>query len=72
MASSNSAKGNPASTRMSNSRRKARRAECWARSEKRKKALRETQEAAHKRNLATIAAGGKTPWQLAKARRRAA
>jgi hypothetical protein len=47
----NGLKGNPASTRMSNPNRKARRARCWARGEKRKEARRKAQaerEAANK------------------------
>lgn len=50
-------KGNPASTRMSNPNRKARRARCWARGEKRKAARRAAQaerEAANKILFARI------------------
>ncbi len=49
-------KGNGAAKRMSNPRLKARRAECWARGEARKKARREAQDAAHKANVARKAA----------------
>ena len=44
-------KGNGAAKRMANPRLKARRAECWARGEARKKERREAQEARHKANV---------------------
>lgn len=50
-------KGNPAHHRMSNTNRKARRARCWARGEKRKEVRREAQarrEAANKILWASI------------------
>jgi hypothetical protein len=53
----NGLKGNPASNRMSNPNRKARRARCWARGEKRKAQRREDQarrEAANKILWASI------------------
>jgi hypothetical protein len=61
-------KGNGASHRMSNPRRKARFAECYLRGQKRAAARNAVQQAAHKANLAN---GGMTPWQLAKAARKA-
>lgn len=52
MPGSQSSKGNPATKRMGNPRRKARRAECWARGEARKQRRREENEARHQANLA--------------------
>jgi hypothetical protein len=43
----------------------------WSKSQDRKEARRNAQNAAHSRNLATIAEGGKTPWQRAKDARKA-
>lgn len=54
MAGNKSAKGNPASKRMSNPRLKARRAECWARGEAKKKKNREEQEAHRRANLEQV------------------
>lgn len=52
MANTSSSKGNPASHRMGNVRLKSRRAESWARGEKRKDANRKKNEALHKEKVA--------------------
>lgn len=69
MAGQQSAKGNPATHRMGNPRRKARRAECWARGQKRKLARKKEADEAQKFNAGVVAGGGMTPWQRAKALR---
>lgn len=71
MANQNSAKGNPASKRMSNPAKKALRQACWARGEKRKKlrVAKQEKQAAH--NRALRADGEPTPWETAKAVRAA-
>lgn len=64
-----SAKGNPASHRMSNPHLKARRERCWAAGQARKAARRKTQEAAAARNKRLRADGKPTPWEVAKQER---
>jgi len=54
MSNQSSAKGNPASHRMSNPRRKARREACWARGQKRKQARKQAADAAQKRNVEIV------------------
>lgn len=71
MATGQNSKGNPASHRMSNTVLKGRREHSWQRGQQRKTTRRALQEAAHQRNRATVAAGGLTPWQQAKAGRHA-
>jgi hypothetical protein len=68
---SKSAKGNPASHRMSNKERKIRRQSSWARGEKRKDERRKTQQEAEKRNVLLVDSEKLTPWQEAKAARAA-
>jgi hypothetical protein len=66
-----SAKGNPASARMSSTSKKDLRTKSWARGEVRKQERNRRQQEAHKRNLAS----GTTPWlqaQAARYKRRAA
>ena len=63
----NTSKGNGASKRMSNERRKARMKECFRRSQERKEAHRKAQDAREKANLKVDL----TPWQQAKATRKA-
>lgn len=58
MANDNSAKGNPASHRMSNPNHKAVRAVCWQRGEKRKAKRREENERAAAANRKLIAEHG--------------
>jgi len=74
-AQGNTSKGNGASKRMSNPRRKARMAECFARSLKNAAARNAKQVAAHAYNVAHSDTLGPdfqpTPWQKAKAARRA-
>jgi hypothetical protein len=65
MPNTSSAKGNPASHRMSNPALKARRAGSWMRGQARKAARVAKEKAAHKRNVET----GISPWQQAKAAR---
>lgn len=67
MASQNSNKGNPAMKRMQNKNLAAKRERCWWNGQARKKARREAQDAAHKRNIER----GYTEWDKAKEARRA-
>lgn len=67
----NNSKGNGASKRMSNPRRKARREACWSRGQKRKEARRIAAEDAALRNSNARANGELTPWEKAKAARAA-
>lgn len=69
MAGGNSAKGNPATHRMSNPKRKARREACWARGQKRKQERQKATEAAAKRNAELHYTETLTPWELAKLKR---
>lgn len=68
----NKIKGNPAHHRMSNAQKKALRAACWARGQRRKAARINAQNERHENNMRTIAEGGKTPWMIATAKRREA
>jgi len=52
-----------------NPKRQERMTACWQRSRARANARRRTQEEAARRNLATIRAGGMTPWMAARAER---
>ena len=63
-------KGNPAGTRMSNPRLKARRQECWARGCARKAANRAANEARAAANILLREAGQLTPHELQKQKRR--
>jgi len=71
-AGNRSAKGNPASKRMSNSQLKTRRERSWRTGEERKAQRRKEQDERAARNRARRAAGEPTPWELANAHRRAA
>lgn len=62
-------KGNPAHHRMGNARRKARRAECWVRGERRKEARRNAQNARAEANVLRRNNGEPTPWEISKAAR---
>lgn len=64
-----SAKGNPASHRMSNAAYKARRAAAWLRGQKRKEANRAAQNERTSENKRRRANGEPTPWEKAKAQR---
>lgn len=68
MSNGSSAKGNPASKRMSNPKLKAKFARCWENGQRRKKARREAAALAEQRNRELIEAGELTPWQAAKAK----
>jgi hypothetical protein len=72
MSGSASAKGNPASHRMSNGALKARRERSWKRSQVRKKARIDAQASRQAANKKHRAEGTPTPWQAAKAKRREA
>lgn len=65
-------KGNPASHRMGNAKRKERRARCWERGQKRKKARREAEEQAHLRNVKLQKEGRLTPWEYSKSTKKTA
>lgn len=69
MATQSKSKGNPASKRMTNEKRKARRHACWLRGQDRKRKRREANEDAHKRNQHRRASGELTPWERAKTAR---
>jgi hypothetical protein len=69
MANGNSAKGNPASHRMSNANRKAKRAERWAKARKRRDLANQANAQREQANTAARAAGEMTPWERAKAAR---
>lgn len=71
MSNQSSAKGNPASHRMSNAALKERRKSAWVRGEKRKEMRFRMQEEAHQRNLGLRKIGEMTPWQQVKDRQRA-
>lgn len=71
MSNQNSAKGNPASKRMSNVQRKAKRANSWNRCQKRKAAKREAVAEREAQNRVRRAEGTPTPWEAAKAARKA-
>ena len=60
-----SAKGNPASKRMSNAVKKATRARSWARGQRRKADRVKAQEARAEKNRAIRDDGGLTPWEVA-------
>lgn len=62
-------KGNPASKRMQNPRRIARRAACWLRGQERKKLRKELQKEREAKNRKLRAQGALTPWKEAKKRR---
>jgi hypothetical protein len=70
VAGSSSAKGNPASHRMSNTNLKARRAASWKTGQKRKEERKAEAINAERRNRQTKLSGGLTPWELAKQKRR--
>lgn len=75
MANGNSAKGNPASHRMSNTGRKARRAERWTKARKRKDKRIAAEGERRLHNAVLRADNLPTPWMVAKilrAERRAA
>lgn len=63
MANTNSSKGNPASKRMGNKARQARRAASWAKNQKRKDAEKKRVAEAEKRNKNLRAQGLPTPHQ---------
>jgi hypothetical protein len=65
----NSAKGNPASKRMTNAQRKTRRERSWRNGEERKAERRKRQDEAAARNRQLRAAGELTPWEQANAHR---
>jgi aspartate/methionine/tyrosine aminotransferase len=71
MAGNNGGKGNPASHRMSNPKRKARREASWNRAQVKKRHNRELNEAQHKINLELKSLGLPTPHELKKEIRRA-
>lgn len=56
--------------RCGNTKLQTRRATSWAAGQARKLARQKVQDAAHERNLKTVAAGGLTPWETAKAEAR--
>lgn len=64
-------KGNPASTRMSNKARAARRERCWLRGQKRKIAREDDRFEREAENRARRELGEATPWEISKARRNA-
>lgn len=70
MAANQSGKGNPASKRMSNPKRKAARERSWERAQKRHKRNREAGEASAALNKQTRESGGLTPWEEARQARR--
>lgn len=69
MANTNSAKGNPASKRMTNAQRKTRRERSWRNGEERKALRRKEQDERAARNRQLRAAGEPTPWERANAHR---
>lgn len=69
MPKGSSNKGNPASKRMTNANRKARRARSWAAGQKRKEARIKDQRTREALNRASRAAGDLTPWDAVKAER---
>lgn len=71
MSGQQSAKGNPATKRMGNPKRKERRARSWAAGQKRKEARRAAEAAAAARNADLRSEGQLTPWEAACAARRA-
>lgn len=72
MADNSSSKGNPAGKRMANPRLKTRRAECWARSQRKKIEHAKENAARAAANKLTRAAGELTPHEIQRAKRRAA
>lgn len=66
MASNNSAKGNPASHRMSNQHRKAYLASSWEKARKRKDARIKANAEREARNKKLRALGKPTPWEWSK------
>jgi hypothetical protein len=64
-------KGNPAHTRMANANLKARRAASWARGQKRKAEGAADRKAREQANRLLRLSGQLTPWQQAKAARKA-
>lgn len=66
-----SAKGNPASHRMSNPRLKEKFARCWRNGQKRKAERQARALAAQRRNAELRESGELTPWEQAKAARKA-
>lgn len=69
MANQSSAKGNPASHRMSNPHYKLKHEKAWKRSQTTKEARREAQKQRERNNAKLRAAGKPTPWEAAEARR---
>lgn len=70
MANTSSAKGNPASHRMTNVRLKARRSEAWLRGEQRKEKNRAANEALHKAKVANGGLGKRELRRLASGKRK--
>jgi hypothetical protein len=70
MAKSQSSKGNPAHTRMSNENLKARRGRSWLRNRQRGHARNAEQVAAARRNRELRRQGKPVPWEIAKLERR--
>lgn len=70
MANTSSAKGNPASHRMSNKNLQAKRERSWKNGQKRKEERKEEQRQREQRNKQLRAGGQLTPWEQSKARRR--
>ena len=71
MSNQQSAKGNPASKRMSNVARQNRRQNSWNRCQKKKEAKRAAVAEREAANRARRAEGTPTPWEAAKAARKA-
>ncbi len=71
MGNSASSKGNPAGHRMSNTRLKSRREQCWTRGQSRKNARRKAQDERERRNRQLRAEGKPTPWEAAQQARQA-
>jgi hypothetical protein len=71
MSNQNSSKGNPAHKRMSNPAKKAVRQNSWNRCQKRKAARREAQAQREAANRRLRAEGLPTPWEAARAARKA-
>lgn len=71
MSTQQGGKGNPATRRMGNPKRKATRERSWAAGQKRKAARQAADAAAKARNDALRAAGELPPWEAARLARRA-
>lgn len=65
----NNSKGNGASKRMANPKRKALREKCWANAQKRKEILRQQAAERAQRNAELRAEGLPTPWEIALVKR---